>query len=519
MSAVLVAPAMTPAWRRSLSALGLVLLALLLLYRDTALAMGGIWMRSETFAHAFLVPPIVLWLMWRRREHVAVLTPRAQPWILLPMALAALGWLIADLAGVNAGAQLMFTVMLVLSVPAVLGMQVARALLFPLAFLFFMVPIGEFLMPALMEATADFTVLAVSLSGVPVYREGLQFIIPSGAWSVVEACSGVRYLIASFMVGTLFAYLNYSSPKRRFIFGLVSLAMPVVANWLRAYMIVMLGHLSDNRIAAGVDHLIYGWVFFGVVILLMFWVGSRWSEPEVDAPAPTPVALQRSEAGSVHSAWAVALAAAALLALPQAAVWQLEHASSGAAPQLSLPDLPGTAPTPEGVTPFAPVTLGPAAEASRSYGVGSAAVTVHVAYYRHQGYGHKLVSSENMLVKSDSHIWNRSAGGLVVLERGSGSLTLRSAELLSGSMLGTAGRKRLDVRQIYWVDGQFTASDARATVMGLWGRLSGRGDDGAMITFYTEGEAREGTGARLDGFISDHLGALTAHLAQVRAAR
>ncbi len=43
-------------------------------------------------------------------------------------------------------------------------------------------------------------------------------------------------------------------------------------------MIVMIGHLSDNRLAVGVDHLIYGWVFFGVVMLLLFWIGSFWQE-------------------------------------------------------------------------------------------------------------------------------------------------------------------------------------------------------------------------------------------------
>ena len=124
-------------------------------------------------------------------------------------------------------------------------------------------PFGEFLLPVLMEYTANFTVTALRLSGIPVYREGLQFVIPSGSWSVVEACSGVRYLIASFMIGTLFAYLNYRSTRRRLVFMGVSIVVPILANWLRAYMIVMLGHLSGNTIAVGVDHLIYGWLFFG----------------------------------------------------------------------------------------------------------------------------------------------------------------------------------------------------------------------------------------------------------------
>src|SRR4029453_12636412 len=105
--------------------------------------------------------------------------------------------------------------MLVLAVPMLLGMEVARAITFPLAFLLFMVPFGEFLLPPLMEGTASVTIAALRLTGVPVYREGLQFVIPSGKWSVVEACSGVRYLIASMVVGVLFASLNSRSLRRR----------------------------------------------------------------------------------------------------------------------------------------------------------------------------------------------------------------------------------------------------------------------------------------------------------------
>ena len=54
--------------------------------------------------------------------------------------------------------------------------------------------------------------------------------------------------------------------------------MPIFANFLRAYMIVMIGHLSSMKLAVGVDHFIYGWVFFGVVIGLLFWLGSFWRE-------------------------------------------------------------------------------------------------------------------------------------------------------------------------------------------------------------------------------------------------
>jgi len=306
------------------------------LFRDTAAAMVGIWLRSETFAHAFLVPPIVTWLVWRKRAALASLQPRAQPWVVLPAACVCLLWLLGEMAGARAVTQFALVALLVLSVPAVFGFAVARALAFALAFAFFAVPVGEFMVPVMIDWTADFTVAALRLSGVPVFREGAQFVIPSGSWSVVEACSGVRYLIASFMVGTLFAYLNFQSLRRRLAFITVSLLLPVLANWVRAYLIVMLGHLSGNRLAVGVDHILYGWIFFGVVVGLMFMVGARWAEP-APPPLPTPAS---AGAAPARASWSVGAAIVLLMAGTQAAYRFGLDVDENAVPELAFPAAP-----------------------------------------------------------------------------------------------------------------------------------------------------------------------------------
>jgi exosortase len=53
----------------------------------------------------------------------------------------------------------------------------------------------------------------------------------------------------------------------------LSIAVPIVANWVRAYLIILMGYLSSMRLAVGVDHLIYGWIFYAAVMLLLLWVG------------------------------------------------------------------------------------------------------------------------------------------------------------------------------------------------------------------------------------------------------
>jgi exosortase A len=530
MSAILPAAALPNPWRPALLALGLVLAILGILYADTVVAMVTIWKRSETFAHAFLVPPISVWLIWRRRHELALLTPRPQPLVLLAMSVFAVMWLLSDLVVVNAGAQFAWVAMLALAVPAVLGFQVAHAILFPLVFLFFAVPMGEFMLEPMMDWTADFTIAALQLSGVPVYREGLDFVIPTGRWSVVEACSGVRYLIASFMVGTLFAYLNYRSWKRRALFMAVSIAVPIVANWLRAYGIVMLGHLSGNTIAVGVDHLIYGWVFFGVVVLIMFVVGARWSEPEVVAvPASAGGQPEMVRAATQCSTlvWpGIAAAAVAVLVLPHAALWGVQRVEQGAnAPQLALPSELGTGwrVTTDGAS-YRPRFVNPAADVQRQYAATESAgsaigiVGVHLAYYRHQGADSKLVSSVNTLVPSDDKQWQRVASGIAVLDTESGPVRWHAAQLLEREQPGQR-RAQLTVWRLYWVNGHWVGSEVRAKLVGAITRLQGKGDDGAALVLWTDAETSEEADARLSAFARDQLPALDNLLQHTRRER
>tara|TARA_R110002072_G_scaffold84388_25_gene191495 strand:+ start:9200 stop:10726 length:1527 start_codon:yes stop_codon:yes gene_type:complete len=268
--------------RSSLWAAGLFCLAVLLIFHQTAWSMVYIWSRSETFAHGFLILPISLWLIWTRRDLLVSINPQPAWWVGLLLLPIGFGWLLAWLVDVAVIQQLALVAMLIVGSWAIMGHRLGMVMAFPLFFLFFAVPIGEGLVAPMMEFTATSTVWMIQMTGIPVYREGLYFSLPTGNWSVVEACSGVRYIIASITVGVLYAYLTYRSWTRRLIFVLVSAIMPVFANTVRAYMIVMLGHMSDMTIATGADHLVYGWVFFGIVIFLLFWVGSFFREDDQD---------------------------------------------------------------------------------------------------------------------------------------------------------------------------------------------------------------------------------------------
>ncbi len=124
-----------------------VLLILVGVFWPTFYSMVEVWDRSETFTHGYLIFPISAWLIWRMRDELAQIQPRPDLRGLILLAAAGAGWLLADAGSVNVVAQYAFIVMLIAAVWTLLGWAFVWAAFFPLMFLFFAVPVGEFLIP------------------------------------------------------------------------------------------------------------------------------------------------------------------------------------------------------------------------------------------------------------------------------------------------------------------------------------------------------------------------------------
>jgi exosortase A len=466
-----------------LLAMSIAIVGILLVYRDTAESIVAIWIRSETFAHGFVVIPICLWLGWRKRAQLAAAT--AAPWWpgLVVVLLAGALWLVTSVADVLGVKQFALAFMLQGAVISVLGLRVARVLVLPLGFLLFAVPAGEFLVPVMIDRTADFTVAALRLSGVPVYREGNFFTIPSGNWSVVEACSGVRYLIASIMVGVLYAAIAYRSWKRRIVFFAASIIVPVIANWLRAYMIVMIGHLSDNTLAVGVDHIIYGWAFFGLVMLLLFWAGSWWAQAEEPAPDGATGGTAHTNAGPRMSATPSRFYAAAVAAIAVAALWRPVEAFFDGPPVSPIPALAtlplegGWNPLPRAPFGWRPDYSGVTAELHQGFSREGVPAGVFIALFRGQGKGRELITSSNALVLPSNPQWH-------VLSHADSEVDWHGRQVTAArsEIAGRGGR--LVTLRLYWIDGTLTSSDHVAKALLAWSKLRGHGDDSAVIVSY-----------------------------------
>lgn len=392
-----------------------LLIFIVSIFYQTTFSMVSTWIRSETYTHGFLILPITFWLIWRRREVLSCYQLKANYIALIPLSLAGVVWMLGNLVDVLVVQQLALVAMLILGLWVVIGSRLCKMLMFPLAFLFFAVPMGEGLVPAMMEYTATVTVALVKLTGIPVYRDGLFISLPSGNWSVVEACSGVRYLISSITLGCLFAYINYASYKKRVAFIVVSAIVPLIANGLRAYMIVMLGHLSGMTLAVGVDHLIYGWVFFGVVMLILFTIGSRWRDPEqnfVGTMDDSEIESDISPSGSLTSKHLITSLAAAIIVISLWPAWvfalnKFQHIETYS--EIRLPEVQGNWKIKEEKEwAWTPRIIGSNRKVNQFYTSsqnGTGSIGLHIEQYLEQNQGSEVVNSQNKLFNNQMPYW------------------------------------------------------------------------------------------------------------------
>lgn len=461
--------------------LALAIVTLAALHLATLQAMAGLWWRSQTFAHGIAILPISAWLVWRQRDRLAAV-PR-QPWPPALLALGALGacWLLAAVANVQVLQQYCVVAMTGAAVASVLGLRFTRALAFPLAYLLLAVPFGEIFVPPLIEFTSGFTVAALQLAGIPVFRENNYLSLPSGNWSVVEACSGLRYVIASLALGALYAHLTYRSLLRRAVFMLVSVSVPVLANGLRAFTIVLIGHWSNMRLAVGIDHLIYGWVFFGLVSLLLFWCGAAWQEQPGTATAPpvqsTPAAPSAPQAGA-RAGMRMALAVIAV-----SAIWPLLAIRALRAPPADMPAQARLAlappPAPWRVGPLRPADFqvphaGRPEHAAGLYSDGQASVSLQLTWYRHQQKGAELLTPAHRSVVAGLPQWNEIADSTRRVTAGGRSIVVRK------TVVQAAGIKLL-VWRWYRQAGSDTASPQLLKLLLAKSKLFGGPDSGAEI--------------------------------------
>jgi exosortase A len=304
-------------WHITIAMLVVGALAFGLAFHVEVVRAVAVWNESTAYNHCFLIIPISAYLIWERRRALAASSPHPNPWLLLAMIPVGLVWLFADEMQILEGRQLMAMTLFQIFIVAALGLKAWRISAFAILYLYFLVPSGAFLTLPMQNFAAHFAVRGVELLGIPVYSNGLDIEVPGARFTVAEACAGLRFLIASVALGTLYGYTMYRSWQRRAAFIMISIIVPIIANGMRVMGIVVYGYILGNAEAAIADHLIYGWVFFSIVSLILILLGLpfRQDVPIFVIPDTEP-AGRRGQPLRMAAVTTVSVAFVALLASP-----------------------------------------------------------------------------------------------------------------------------------------------------------------------------------------------------------
>lgn len=468
----IVSSSLAPGWRPALILIGLASIVFGIAFRHEIIGAVRVWTGSTAYNHCFLVLPLAGFLLWERRAVISSISPRPALWPLLTMPALSAIWLLAAILDIQEGRQLVMVAMFQIVLLVALGPRAFWQLLAPFLFLFFLVPTGAFLVPSLQTITADIAVAGLRFFHIPVFSDGYMIEIPEGPFEIAEACAGLRFLIASSVFGCFFALVMYRSFRRRIFFIILSITVSILANGLRALGIIVLAHLEGSAAAVEADHILYGWVFFTLVIMILIAMGMAFAEK----PGPPPQSRSTEGRQPFLRRCAVAVSMAVLLALTGPAyAYRLDSLFPAA--QLPLGDSPHVASSwhsLSGALPnWRPVVHGADREFLEGFEQpGSGIVVRYVALYRLRAIGNMLTTAENRLADDDQ--WRIAERGEATLSLGGEKIRVTSAEIVSGL------HRRL-VWSFYVVDGRITAQLFEAKLLQARAVLSRRSPVAALV--------------------------------------
>jgi EpsI family protein len=329
------------------------------------------------------------------------------------------------------------------------------------------------------------------LFGVPAWVDGVLITTSNGYFEVAEACSGAKFVIAMTAFGVLVANVCYLSWHRRAAFLAMAVVVPVIANGLRAFGTIYAAWWTSVEAATGMDHIVYGWVFFAFVMAAVLAIGWKWFDRDPDAAwfdAPRLQAPPRARAEAAVTGLVVLTIASLFLG------WSSLIAAR-AAPlpaHAELPQIAGWhAVAPSNVAPWSPNFPGADRLLTRRYVDGQGrAVDVAVAVYASQHEGKELVGFGIGAIRENDR-WVRIAD---------------LPDLSSGHALRMTGPARVERVTVSWyrVGDTLTGSDKRVKFETLRTKLLGRNQAAVAVLL----SAEQGSDQRAAAAIEDFLRAL-----------
>ena len=257
----------------SLGAWGQAILLLLIvigIYLQTWIDIWPYWEnKNATYTHGTLVAMVAVWLTWRARSTVNWIQPTPSVRALALVVVLSAVWLMAEKAGLFIVYTTLWPLLAFVTLWAGLGLSVAFRFAFPLSFLYFAIPIWDYLKPPLQVITSTMAQLLTSILGIPAAFDGPYATLPTGTIFIARDCGGAHFFSVALAVGVLAGVLRRDNLRTRILIVIVAGLLSMIFNWLRIVLIVLAylhPSLKDGLETMG--HLTFGWWVFALDLVV-----------------------------------------------------------------------------------------------------------------------------------------------------------------------------------------------------------------------------------------------------------
>jgi len=247
-----------------------LLFIFVIFFWQTLVDLVTIWNTNDTYSHGFFIPLLTIFLLAQKNTLLANSSLKPAPLLILPLAFLLFIWLLANISDTKIIELLTIPLILITAYSTVIGYKAGIIVSLPLMFLYMATPVWSVLIPYLQAMAVVFNEFALQISGFPTFIEGHNVSIPAGDFVIEDGCSGIRYFVVTLTLGTFYALLNFTKLKPIAIIISLSVIFSLVLNWIRIYLIILIGHFSDMQSSIIEDHHMFGWLLYGAGLIPFF---------------------------------------------------------------------------------------------------------------------------------------------------------------------------------------------------------------------------------------------------------
>lgn len=261
------------------------------LYFPTLEDLYSRWIKwDEGLSHGLIIVFAFLFFLLKESPFNGTPTVFTRIFFCLALSITSIAWFASHTINIQIVEQISLLLVIILLFTAVFGYTAIKqnALLFGLPI--FAIPIWDQLNDLLVNWSSAVVGSLVKTIDMPAVIDGNSIFIPSGEIVIADGCSGLRYFTISLAIGYVISYLNGYTGRKLITTLAVAALIGLFTNWLRIFLLVIIGHESNMQSSLMSDHEYFGWILFALAAApALYFAPVVQRNPNPSTPVNLPV--------------------------------------------------------------------------------------------------------------------------------------------------------------------------------------------------------------------------------------